>query len=235
MADYTVAKIDELEGFYNGLFLKARAALGVTAFGLSIVDIPAHSVHYPEHNHPSGQEEVLICIGGFGRLIMDESSEVFVDLEPGVMVRIGAKTKRTIRVGDEGLQADRDRRHARRGRSSRCAYTEHRRARPAAQAPGHLIGATAVARGARRSPTGELWAREQLTLLLDARFAPRGGRALPRRQPAPDERRAPRAAGDGAAHAPLDGRRRGRVGGARARRRASRFAAAAARSRRGGR
>ena len=105
MADYTVAKIDELEGFYNGLFLKARAALGVTAFGLSIVDIPPHSVHYPEHNHPSGQEEVLICIGGFGRVIMDESSEVFVDLEPGVMVRIGAKTKRTIRVGDEGLKA----------------------------------------------------------------------------------------------------------------------------------
>ena len=105
MADYTVAKIDELEGFYNGLFLKARAALGVTAFGLSIVDIPPHSVHYPEHNHPSGQEEVLIPIGGFGRLIMDESSEVFVDLEPGMMVRIGAKTKRTIRVGDEGLTA----------------------------------------------------------------------------------------------------------------------------------
>ena len=105
MADYTVAKIDELEGFYNGLFLKARAALGVTAFGLSIVDIPPHSVHYPEHNHPSGQEEVLIPIAGFGRLIMDESSEVFVDLEPGMMVRIGAKTKRTIRVGDEGLKA----------------------------------------------------------------------------------------------------------------------------------
>jgi len=104
MADYTVAKIDELESFYNGIFLKARAALGVTAFGLSIVDIPEHGVHYPEHNHPSGQEEVLICIRGFGRLIMDEGAE-FVDLEPGVMVRIGAKTKRTIRVGDEGLQA----------------------------------------------------------------------------------------------------------------------------------
>ncbi len=104
LADYTVAKIDELEGFYNGLFLKARAALGVTAFGLSIVDIPPHSVHYPEHNHPSGQEEVLICIAGFGRLVLNEGVE-FVDLEPGVMVRIGAKTKRTIQVGDEGLRA----------------------------------------------------------------------------------------------------------------------------------
>jgi quercetin dioxygenase-like cupin family protein len=104
MADYTVAKIDELEGFYNGLFLKARAALGVTAFGLSIVKIPEHNVHYPEHNHPSGQEEVLIVTKGRGRLILDEGA-MSVDLEPGVMVRIGAKTKRTIRVGDEGLEA----------------------------------------------------------------------------------------------------------------------------------
>ena len=103
MADYTLARIDELEGYYNGLFKKARATLGVTAFGLSIVDIPPLSVHYPEHNHPSGQEEVLIPIKGFGRLIMDEGAE-HVDLEPGVMVRIGAQTKRTIRVGDEGMQ-----------------------------------------------------------------------------------------------------------------------------------
>lgn len=104
MADFTVARIDELEGFYNGIFLKARATLGVTAFGLSIVNIPPHSVHYPEHNHPSGQEEVLICTGGYGRLIMDEGKE-YVDLEPGIIVRIGAQTKRTIRVGDDGLQA----------------------------------------------------------------------------------------------------------------------------------
>ena len=104
MADYTVAKISELEGYYNGIFLKARATLGVTAFGLSIVDIPPMSVHYPEHNHPSGQEEVLICIKGFGRVKLDEGAE-YVDLEPGMMIRIGAKTKRTIQVGDEGLQA----------------------------------------------------------------------------------------------------------------------------------
>jgi hypothetical protein len=105
MADYTVARWDDLEGYYNGLFKKARATLGVSAFGLSIIDIPAFSPHYPEHNHPSGQEEVIICVAGFGRMIFDESEEVFVDLEPGVMVRIGAKTKRVIKVGDEGLKA----------------------------------------------------------------------------------------------------------------------------------
>jgi len=102
--DYTVANIDELEGFYNGLFLKARAALGVTAFGLSIVDIPPGSVHYPEHNHPGGQEEVLIILKGSGRLVLNEGVE-HVDIEPGMMVRISAQTKRTIKVGDEGLQA----------------------------------------------------------------------------------------------------------------------------------
>ncbi len=104
VADYTVANIDDLEGYYNGIFKKARAALGVTAFGLSVVDIPEHSVHYPEHNHPSGQEEVLVITRGYGRLVLDEGVE-HVDLQPGMMIRIGAKTKRTIQVGDEGLRA----------------------------------------------------------------------------------------------------------------------------------
>ena len=103
MADYTVARMDELEGYYNGLFKKARAALGVTAFGLSIVEIPPNDVHYPEHNHPSGQEEVLIVLKGTGRLIFDEGA-MAVDLEPDMMIRIGAKTKRTIRVGQEGMR-----------------------------------------------------------------------------------------------------------------------------------
>ena len=104
MADYTVARIDELEGYYNGIFKKARATLGVTAFGLSIVDIPENSVHYPEHTHPSGQEEVLVVIRGAGVMIFDEGAEQ-IELAPGTMVRIGARTKRTIRVGGEGLQA----------------------------------------------------------------------------------------------------------------------------------
>lgn len=104
LPDFTVAKIEDLEGYYNGIFKKARAALGVTAFGLSIVDIPEHSVHYPEHNHPSGQEEVLVITRGFGRMVLNEGVQ-HVDLEPGMMIRIGAKTKRTIQVGDEGLQA----------------------------------------------------------------------------------------------------------------------------------
>ena len=103
MAEYTVARFDELESYYNGLFKKARAALGVTAFGLSIVEIPPHNVHYPEHDHPSGQEEVLIVLSGSGRLIFDEGA-MAIDLEPDMMVRIGAKTKRTIRVGDEGMR-----------------------------------------------------------------------------------------------------------------------------------
>ena len=103
-ADYTVARIDDLEGFYNGLFKKARATLGVTAFGLSIVDVPGKSVDYPEHDHAGGQEEVLIVLKGYARLVLDEGAER-VDLEPGMMIRIGANTKRTIRVGDEGLQA----------------------------------------------------------------------------------------------------------------------------------
>jgi hypothetical protein len=40
MADYTAVTIDEVEAIYRGAFKRARAALGVTAFGMQVIDIP---------------------------------------------------------------------------------------------------------------------------------------------------------------------------------------------------
>ena len=96
-----------------------------------------------------------------------------------MMVRIGAETKRTIRVGDEGLRAV-----AIGGTPARpfkpLAYTELGALDPLHEAPRHLIARAATgacrrsaSRRAARRTAGELWAREQLELLRDARFAPR--------------------------------------------------------------
>ena len=37
MSDYTVKRIDEMEGYYLGAMKRARAELGVTAFGLQVL------------------------------------------------------------------------------------------------------------------------------------------------------------------------------------------------------
>src|ERR1041385_3709898 len=79
MADVTHRCIDELEaiqGFLEGFtFRRVGVELGVTPFGLSIIDMPPDTTAYPAHDHSSegpghppapqlGQEEVYIALRG---------------------------------------------------------------------------------------------------------------------------------------------------------------------------
>jgi hypothetical protein len=102
MGDYTVKKIDEMEGVYLGAFKRARAELGVSAFGLQVIDMPPNFDNYPEHDHAAdGQEEVFIALKGGGEI--DIEGERF-PLDPEHMVRVAAGTKRKVWPGSEGIR-----------------------------------------------------------------------------------------------------------------------------------
>ena len=100
MADYAVKRIDEMEAIYGGGFKRARAELGVTAFGMQVMDLPPNLDQYPEHDHgEDGQEEVYVVLEGSGRLAADGQTW---DLVPGTLARVGAGQKRTITPGPGG-------------------------------------------------------------------------------------------------------------------------------------
>ena len=102
MADYTAKRIDEMEAGFGGGFVKARAELGVTAFGMQVIQLPPNFTDYPEHDHAdSGQEETFIAIGGSGW--MDIEGER-VDLDGNTFVRVGPEAKRKIYSGSDGLR-----------------------------------------------------------------------------------------------------------------------------------
>ncbi len=103
MPDYAAATPDELEPFYKGLFGKARAGLGVSSFGLSVVNLGPHAENYPDHDHPGGQEEVFIVLSGTGEMDIDGGAET-IALVPETMVRVGPETKRRIRPGADGMR-----------------------------------------------------------------------------------------------------------------------------------
>lgn len=103
MPDFTIATPDELEPFYKGLFGKARAALGVSSFGMSVVNLEPHAENYPDHDHSRGQEEVFVVLSGTGELDLD-GGEQTIALAPETMVRVGPQTKRRIRPGAEGMR-----------------------------------------------------------------------------------------------------------------------------------
>ncbi len=103
MSDYTAKRIDELEGFYNGLFLKARDELGVQSFGMAIVELPDGFEDYPFHDHEGeGQEEVYVVLRGTGTMEIEGGDTVALD--PETLVRVGPATKRRIVPGRGGMR-----------------------------------------------------------------------------------------------------------------------------------
>lgn len=102
MADFTVKKIDEMETTFGGGLRKARAELGVTSVGMSILTLPAGYDRYPDHDHThDGQEEIYIVLAGSG-VIMIEGEEFALDGE--TMARVGPGTKRKVVAGPDGIR-----------------------------------------------------------------------------------------------------------------------------------
>ncbi|HEX4465681.1 MAG TPA: hypothetical protein VH025_00715 [Solirubrobacteraceae bacterium] len=101
MADYTAKKIEDMESAFGGGFVKARAELGLSSFGVQIIRLPPESSDYPEHDHAEdGQEELYTAIKGSGHIDIEGER---VELTPDVLVRIGPGTKRKVYAGSEGL------------------------------------------------------------------------------------------------------------------------------------
>ena len=117
MADVTVKRVEDFEALtYEGLGMhRVRDGLGVGAFGIQVIRIPAGNDAYPEHDHsPDGvggrmfeqrpeqldQEEVYTVLEGSATLRVGEED---FSLEPGVFARVGPGETRKILTGDEDV------------------------------------------------------------------------------------------------------------------------------------
>jgi mannose-6-phosphate isomerase-like protein (cupin superfamily) len=102
MADYTAKQINEMEAAFGGGMKKARAELGVSSFGMQVIDLPPNYSDYPEHDHAEdGQEEVYSAMRGSGTIEIEGER---LELTPDVLVRVGPGIKRKLFAGPEGLR-----------------------------------------------------------------------------------------------------------------------------------
>jgi mannose-6-phosphate isomerase-like protein (cupin superfamily) len=120
MADIThmeIADIDAIDGVLEGIkFHKAAAGLGVTSFGISVIDLEPGASDYPEHDHSEdglggqmfakrpqqlGQEEVYAALKGSGTLEADGEQ---YPLDTNHIARVGPEVKRKVTPGPEGLR-----------------------------------------------------------------------------------------------------------------------------------
>lgn len=101
MSDYTVKRIDEMEAAFHGSFVRARASLGLSAFGMQIIKLPPDSGEiYPLHDHAfDGQEEVYLLLSGAAEMELPDAT---VPMAADAFIRVGPSTRRRIRSGPDG-------------------------------------------------------------------------------------------------------------------------------------
>ncbi|MGH2907247.1 MAG: hypothetical protein ACRDKI_10835 [Solirubrobacterales bacterium] len=99
---YTKMPINEMEAIWAGGFKRARAALGVTAFGMSVSDLPPDFNHVPLHVHTfDGQEEAYYALRGSGWL---EVNGERLELTQETVVRVGPTASRRPIAGPDGIR-----------------------------------------------------------------------------------------------------------------------------------
>ena len=102
MDHWTARQIDDMEAVFGGAFKRARAELGVTSFGMQVIDMGPDEHRYPEHDHADdGQEEVYLALRGSGEIEIEGERQ---GLDRDVLVRVGPGVARKVWSGPEGIR-----------------------------------------------------------------------------------------------------------------------------------
>ena len=96
---YTIKHDAELERDY-GKWVLVRKSIGVSSFGINIVEL-AHGEAIPEHLElDRGHEEIFFVIEGAPTITIDTADH---PLEPGAFVRLDPEPMRTVRNDGEDV------------------------------------------------------------------------------------------------------------------------------------
>jgi uncharacterized cupin superfamily protein len=88
---FTILPVEAFET--NGDWLLARRSLGVSAFGINVVDIPPGG-RIPEHDETErDQEEVFVLLSGDAAIVIDGREHAFPQ---GTFARLDPEPTRTV-------------------------------------------------------------------------------------------------------------------------------------------
>jgi hypothetical protein len=102
-ATYEVKRLGAMQRAFGGALARVRAELGITAFGVQVVDLPPDSGDLaPEHDHRhDGQEELYLLLAGSAEVVVPDGT---VELDSETFLRLGPEVRRRIRSGPEGAR-----------------------------------------------------------------------------------------------------------------------------------
>ena len=95
--------IHELPSLWDGFARLVRPGLGLSAFGVNIMNLPADYSTKSHNESESGQEELYVALAGSGAVVLDESGERLA-LDGDHLAAVGPSVARTLTSGPEGLR-----------------------------------------------------------------------------------------------------------------------------------
>jgi hypothetical protein len=103
MSDYSASAIEDLPGLWDGFARLVRSGLGISAFGVQVMNLPPDYSTKSHNESASGQEELYVGLLGSGWVVMDDSGEE-LPVSADHVVRCGPSTNRTLKSGPDGLR-----------------------------------------------------------------------------------------------------------------------------------
>lgn len=94
--------VDELPALFDGVIKLARSALGISGFGVQVIDLPPSYTTDSHDETATGQEELYVALSGDGSVDVPEWGSLV--LEPGRLVLVPPACARTLRSGDAGVR-----------------------------------------------------------------------------------------------------------------------------------
>ena len=100
-APIAAAAIDDLPQLWDGFAKLVRAGLGITAFGVQIMDMPPGHVTKSHDESDSGQQELYLAMRGSGEVVAGDQR---FPLDPDHVVRVNAGVDRILTAGPDGVR-----------------------------------------------------------------------------------------------------------------------------------
>jgi uncharacterized cupin superfamily protein len=98
---YAARSLDELPELWDGFARLVREGLGITAFGVQLMNLPPDYATKSHDESATGQQELYVALAGSGAVVIGEER---LPLDPEHMVRVDAGVDRVLSSGGEGLR-----------------------------------------------------------------------------------------------------------------------------------
>lgn len=101
---YAGRRIEDLPQLWDGFAKLVREGLGISGFGVQIMDLPPDYRTKSHDESGSGQQELYMALRGSGAVLIHGDREDSVKLDPDHVVAVSPEVDRTLSSGPDGLR-----------------------------------------------------------------------------------------------------------------------------------